>query len=230
MTEITINESDMTVTQLLGTNSPLGRGTIVIRRNGDDPAEYATLHRFIYRNGEEAHRVRLLNLRRGAVETFDLTDVTGAWTVKRDDEGVIATCDEVLINLAQSVINQSHEAERLQKDVRTQQSDWEKMNEFLLDEAERRDWCGELEKVLDTWNAAFETFELQGRSKTYVVEVEVTATYTVNVRVDDCKDEDAAIEVVNDMDTWELMQNSYDGEWSAPDDAEFNVQGATVDS
>ena len=143
MTEITINESEMTVTQLLGTTSPLGRGTIVTRRNGDSRADYATLHRFIYRNGESGsvpNRVRLLNLSHGTVETFDLTDTIGAWAVKRDDEGGFATCDEILLNLAQSVIAQSNEAERLQKDVRTQQSDWEKMNEFLLDEAERRDW------------------------------------------------------------------------------------------
>lgn len=227
MTGITINERDMTVTQLLGQNSPLGRGTIVVRRNGDQNTEYATLHRFVYADGA-ATRVRLLNLR-GQVDTFDLTDVTGAWTVKRDADGEMETCPDNIVALAQSWVGQVQQAEQYALQVRNQQSDWDKLNQFLLDEAQNRDWCGELEKVLDKWNAAFEAFELQGRVKDYVVEVEVTATYTVRVPVEGCKNAEEAQERVNDMDGDEVMRNSHDGSWDCPDDVEICAGNAEVD-
>ena len=90
----------------------------------------------------------------------------------------------------------------------TMQGDWALLNEALNEYADGKGLCGEYERQLSEWNDSFAVMSLEGRAKTYEVELTITATYTTTVEVE-ATSEDEATDKAGDLD-WDEVTRGLD--------------------
>ena len=103
-------------------------------------------------------------------------------------------------------------------------ADWSLLNEALNEYADNKGLCGEYERQLDEWNDSFGTLKLEGRTKTYSVELTVRASFTTTVEVEATSEDDATDKAGN-LDWDEVTANL---DMSDANDMDWEVDDATA--
>ncbi len=210
-------------------NAEPARAGVLLRREGVTRT-YAYTGRV---NGPTSY-VWLLSVETGAVIQIDPTDESG-WSYVKDAFGAIEMADPLAVQTAVSLVDREEtiaryhtEMSEMRSRMSRMHSDWDLLNEKLNDESKSRDWCNVYDQCVESWNEEFSVFQLQPRSQDYNVEVQITATWTVYVPVENMNSAEDAEEYVRDNYSAAECLSAAGDSWSTPDDSEIEVQSAEV--
>ena len=110
-------------------------------------------------------------------------------------------------------------------------ADWDLLNENLNDESKNRGWCDVYDRCVEDWNSGFKVFELQPRTSTREVNITVTATWNLNIEIEDTTDDEDAERKLNDLlnsvDLEDVLHRGGDSP-RTPDDWNFEIDGIEV--
>lgn len=194
-----------------------------IVRNGT--TEYCHIGSYEYTDGVETH-VRLLNMSGGNYSTFGVNDRPSEdWEIvyENDEPKVMPTWARAAVR---ERLAATTEARQLRERIQRMESDWETLNENLISEANRRDWCSEYDNLVERWNGEFETMSLRPRKTDYEVEVTVTAQWTVTVTVSAESESDASEMVSENYTPYEMVVAAGDS-IHTPDSTDFEIEGVS---
>ena len=210
-------------------NAEPARAGVLLRREGVTRA-YAYTGRV---NGSNGY-AWLLSVETGALIQVDPTDEAG-WAYIKDAFGGIEMADTLAVQTAVSLVDREETIARYHTEMSEMRSrmsrmhaDWDLLNEKLNDESKSRDWCNVYDQCVESWNEEFSVFQLQPRSQDYNVEVQITATWTVYVPVENMNSAEDAEEYVRDNYSAAECLSAAGDSWSTPDDSEIEVQSAEV--
>lgn len=210
-------------------NAEPARAGVLLRREGVNRA-YAYTGRV---NGSNGY-AWLLSVETGALIQVDPTDEAG-WAYIKDAFGGIEMADTLAVQTAVSLVDREEtiaryhtEMSEMRSRMSRMHSDWDLLNEKLNDESKSRDWCNVYDQCVESWNEEFSVFQLQPRSQDYNVEVQITATWTVYVPVENMNSAEDAEEYVRDNYSAAECLSAAGDSWSTPDDSEIEVQSAEV--
>lgn len=187
--------------------------------------EYIWSGQFAHHSGTgERQYALLVNVADGnvnPVEQLDRTDTRYAVVLTTGDGGR-KTCGELTSNVMRTSVrqwlaNREHHTYRGKVDA-----DMELLSERLNREAKDRDWCSTYDSICEDLNGTMSVLQITPRKRAFEVEVDVTLSWRVTVRVDEAANEDDASDQVGDMD-WDDILRAGGERTDIPDDHTIEV-------
>ena len=166
----------------------------------------------------------VFNRTHGTWSGIEMGDQPSDWVICTDDEDRPIIAD-ALTQRAMRDVYRAHVRHVAQNDeIVKLRSDWNKLNVFLNEYADKQGMCPDYERQLDDWNGSFDLLKLEGRKRTYRARVRIQTTHYVDVDVQ-ASSEDAAIDEINDMYASDIMNEN--GDWSDYSDIDHDVQNVS---
>lgn len=193
-------------------------------RNTVSDRRYIFVRVLSHGEGDVPVRVMFLSITTGQLISLDLDYPTAVKYVIDDAPVDYTSLLPTLISVHTGTRDRVETLERLH---RRAENDFNIVAGRIQQESEDRGWCDEYDTIVDDVNSQLQVFHMPTRKKDYDVEVIVSLTYQVTVRVDDCANGDEARERVEDMSPLEIIREA-SGSMDCYDDYDVDVQDAEV--